>query len=162
MLSGGNLYQSFGLPGAAPIRRNVINEKPSESEGDSSGGMGFGMTEKEIDERVISLVSISILMLISFFQISKAVEAEVARRLAERERERLAEELRSKEIEHEASMNPPLKEKTLPPGVLTPLLKRHKDLDDELKNRLHELERKLYVIFGLSFCSIADADPVRQ
>jgi kinesin family protein 22 len=65
MLSGGNLYQSFGLPGAAPVRRNVINEKPSEGEGDRSG-MGFGMTEKEIDERVIFLVSVSILMLISF------------------------------------------------------------------------------------------------
>jgi hypothetical protein len=59
-------------------------------------------------------------------------------------------------------MSPPLKEKTLPSGVLTPLLKRHKDLDDELKNRLHELERKLYVIFGLSLCFIADPDPVRQ
>lgn len=59
-------------------------------------------------------------------------------------------------------MNPPLKEKTLPSGLLTPLLKRHKDLDDELKNRLHELERKLYVIFGLSVCFIADADSVRQ
>ena len=58
MLSGGNLYQSFGLPGAAPTRRNVINEKPSEGEGDGSGTMGIGMTEKEIDERVISLVSI--------------------------------------------------------------------------------------------------------
>ena len=66
MLSGGNLYQSFGLPGAAPTRRNVINEKPSEGEGDGSGTMGIGMTEKEIDERVTSLVSISILMLISF------------------------------------------------------------------------------------------------
>lgn len=125
MLSGANLYQSFGLPGAAPVRRNVINEKSSEGEGDRSGSMGFGMTEKEIDERI-----------------SKAVEAEVARRLAERERERLAEEQRSKEIEQEASKSPPIKEKTLPSGVLTPLLKRHKDLDDELKNRLHELERK--------------------
>ena len=59
-------------------------------------------------------------------------------------------------------MNPPLKEKTLPSGLLTPLLKRHKDLDDELKNRLHELERKLYVIFGLSVSFIADDDSVRQ
>ena len=27
-------------------------------------------------------------------------------------------------------------------GVLTPLLKRHKDLDNELMDRLQELERK--------------------
>jgi kinesin family protein 22 len=31
----------------------------------------------------------------------------------------------------------------LPPGVLTPLLKRHADLDGELTKRLEELERRL-------------------
>ncbi|THU97730.1 kinesin-domain-containing protein [Dendrothele bispora CBS 962.96] len=30
----------------------------------------------------------------------------------------------------------------IPPGILTPLLKRHKDLDEQLSLRLHELERK--------------------
>ena len=30
----------------------------------------------------------------------------------------------------------------LPSGVLTPLLKRHQDLDNELKRRLNELESK--------------------
>ena len=30
----------------------------------------------------------------------------------------------------------------LPSGVLTPLLKRHQDLDNELKRRLDELEQK--------------------
>lgn len=30
----------------------------------------------------------------------------------------------------------------VPPGLLTPLLKRHRDLDDELKARLEELEKK--------------------
>ena len=78
-------------------------------------------------------------------QISKAVEAEVARRLEERERERAEEERLAKEAkdEDDARMKSPRKEsKSLPPGVLTPLLKRHRDLDDELKTRLHELERK--------------------
>lgn len=80
-------------------------------------------------------------------QIAKAVETEVARRLEEREkeRERLKEE---EEQQATATMpdssesSPKLQKETLPPGVLTPLLKRHRDLDDELKQRLHELERK--------------------
>ena len=77
-----------------------------------------------------------------------AVEAEVTRRLAER--------LKAEEEQHERnndvlvgpsttsrSKSPSKgKETTLPSGVLTPLLKRHKDLDDELKNRLRELEQK--------------------
>lgn len=79
-----------------------------------------------------------------------AVEAEVTRRLAERERLRAEEEQR--ERENDALAGPTTRsrskspskgqETTLPSGVLTPLLKRHKDLDDELKNRLRELEQK--------------------
>jgi len=78
------------------------------------------------------------------------VEAEVTRRLAERERLKAEEERR--ERENDALAGPttrsrsksPIRgqETTLPSGVLTPLLKRHKDLDDELKNRLRELEQK--------------------
>lgn len=77
-----------------------------------------------------------------------AVEAEVTRRLAERERQRAEEEVREKAArvtaDHVARSRSksPTKENSLPSGVLTPLLKRHKDLDDELKNRLHELEKK--------------------
>lgn len=76
------------------------------------------------------------------------MEAEVARRLEERERERVDEEER-RAREGQQPLAPrhrsPLKheEQTLPSGVLTPLLKRHRDLDDELKNRLQELEKKL-------------------
>lgn len=82
---------------------------------------------------------------------------EVARRLEERERtrEKEEEERRSREreadlqrpssTEDRAKSKSPKKEHTLPSGVLTPLLKRHKDLDDELKMRLQELERKLSV-----------------
>jgi kinesin family protein 22 len=33
-------------------------------------------------------------------------------------------------------------EHKLPPGVLTPLLTRHRDLDDQLQARLAELEEK--------------------
>jgi kinesin family protein 22 len=78
------------------------------------------------------------------------VEAEVARRLEEREKERVKEEdeRRAKEQQDqqaeaaEKKKDDSLKE-TLPSGVLTPLLKRHRDLDDELKARLYELEAKL-------------------
>jgi len=83
------------------------------------------------------------------------VEAEVARRLEERERAREREEEerrvreREEEVQREASLvcnalsRSPKKDHTLPSGVLTPLLKRHRDLDDELQTRLQELERKL-------------------
>lgn len=81
------------------------------------------------------------------------MEAEVARRLAERERERAerekAEEMRSGEAPQLTGSKPsqsrsrsPEREHSIPSGVLTPLLKRHKELDDELKNRLQELEQK--------------------
>lgn len=63
-----------------------------------------------------------------------AVEAEVARRLAEQEKQRLDGE------KHEAIESS--KTDTMPSGVLMPLLERHKDLDSELIARLQELERK--------------------
>jgi kinesin family protein 22 len=85
-------------------------------------------------------------------QIAKAVEVEVARRLEEREKERVREEeeRRAKELQQQAAaaeretqpVDEPSKQ-TLPSGVLTPLLKRHRDLDDELKMRLQELEAKM-------------------
>lgn len=78
---------------------------------------------------------------------------EVARRLEERAKE--DEERRARERESYSAApsgswsgrerhksRSPKKEVSLPSGVLTPLLKRHKDLDDELKARLKELERK--------------------
>lgn len=61
-----------------------------------------------------------------------AVEAEVARRLAER----------SKQQEEEKTIAGRSNPDTVPSGILTPLLKRHKDLDNELITRLQELERK--------------------
>jgi kinesin family protein 22 len=81
--------------------------------------------------------------------VEAAVEAEVTRRLAER----LRGEEEKRERENDTLVGPTTnsrskspskgKEAPLPSGVLTPLLKRHKDLDDELKNRLRELEQKL-------------------
>ncbi|KAJ7855771.1 hypothetical protein B0H14DRAFT_3448870 [Mycena olivaceomarginata] len=85
---------------------------------------------------------------------ARAVEAEVTRRLQERKSEhegsgREREKEKEKEKENEAgSSGQPTKspkrtrERELPPG-LTPLLKHHKDLDDELQSRLAELERKV-------------------
>jgi kinesin family protein 22 len=66
--------------------------------------------------------------------VEAAVEAEVARRLAEQEKQRL------EETNHETIENS--KTDTMPSGVLLPLLERHKDLDSELMARLQELERK--------------------
>jgi kinesin family protein 22 len=93
-----------------------------------------------------------------YVQISRAVEMEVARRLGQRERERAEEERRSKEEKAdntEVKVKTPKKQarETLPSGVLTPLLQRHRDLDDELKSRLRELEMKLWVFdCSLYFC----------
>lgn len=85
-----------------------------------------------------------------FVQISKAVEAEVERRLKEKleemERQRAADEERARQ---EAEITDTTRDHTieiaqpsLPSGLLTPLLKRHRDLDHELRQRLQELERK--------------------
>ncbi|PPQ86673.1 hypothetical protein CVT25_006748 [Psilocybe cyanescens] len=136
-IGGGNGYQSFGLAGAAAGRRQTgMFEKIREEDHsyDRSGSVGIGMTEKEIDERISKAVE-------------AAVEAEVTRRLAERERQRAEAEQNEKEaaqrMEGRVSRSgSPTRDTSLPSGVLTPLLKRHKDLDDELKSRLHELEKK--------------------
>ncbi|KAI0281792.1 P-loop containing nucleoside triphosphate hydrolase protein [Russula aff. rugulosa BPL654] len=83
-------------------------------------------------------------------KISKAVEAEVERRLKEKleemDRQRAADEERARQ---EAEIADTTRDQTfeipqpsLPSGLLTPLLKRHQDLDNELRQRLHELEKK--------------------
>ncbi|KAG6857066.1 hypothetical protein H0H87_010031 [Tephrocybe sp. NHM501043] len=154
-ISGG--YQSFALPG---LKRGFAEKIKEEDESDRSGSMSIGLTEKEIDERVSAretLVARLNQLTVAFFhfKISRAVEAEVTRRLAERERQREQEEQERRareqqELENEQTtvtmtsmkLRSPKKEQSLPSGVLTPLLKRHKDLDDELKSRLQELERK--------------------
>ncbi|KDR80423.1 hypothetical protein GALMADRAFT_242858, partial [Galerina marginata CBS 339.88] len=135
-IGGGNGYQPFGLTTMAPGRRPPGINEIQDMESNRSGSLGFGMSEKEIDERISKAVE-------------AAVEAEVTRRLAERERQRAEEEQREKEAAHDmegrvtrSRSKSPTKETSLPSGVLTPLLKRHKDLDDELKNRLQELEKK--------------------
>jgi kinesin family member 22 len=138
-VSGAAAFQPFALP-------NI---------GEGSGSSLAALSEKEIDERVrgVSFVlGTSETNKLGCEQIAKAVEAEVARRLEEREKEQ--ERLKGEQEQQAAATVPDTSEpsvrydkETLPPGVLTPLLKRHRDLDDELKLRLHELERKLYVFF---------------
>lgn len=97
----------------------------------------------------------------------RVVEAEVAKRLAA-EREKEEEERRAREKEEEERRakekelviekmpsSPTKRSASLPPGVLTPLLQKHKDLDDELRMRLRDLERKLWVAcFPLSLSGI--------
>lgn len=113
----------------------------------------IGLTDKEIDERV--RLSSDLFASDTYFitQIAKAVEREVKRRMEEHERARAAEEeeRRAKEqlseIEEKVSSREDERSQPmLPSGVMTPLLKRHQDLDDELKARLQELEQKLWVV----------------
>ena len=95
---------------------------------------------------------------------------EVTRRLEERlrEKEREDEDRRKKEEEKRAeasnsslSRSPSKRDRdySLPSGVLTPLLKKHKDLDDELRQRLQELEQKLCVHY---LHSQTDSDPPQR
>ncbi|KAF8887574.1 kinesin-like protein [Infundibulicybe gibba] len=125
---GAGGFQPFVVPGAS--RRSNVEAIQEER----SGGLMVGLTEKEIDERI-----------------SRAVEMEVTRRLEEREQQRRQEEQERQARESQAgipmqearrSRSPTMEQQTLPSGVLTPLLKRHRDLDDELKTRLQELEEK--------------------
>ncbi|KAJ3566458.1 hypothetical protein NP233_g6991 [Leucocoprinus birnbaumii] len=133
---GGTVYQRFAIPGglSGSGRRSLENI----DEKSAMGGLGgLGLTEKEIEEKIM-----------------KVVEAEVAKRLAaEREKDEEERRARGKEeaerIAREkeerimAQHSPSKRSTSLPSGVLTPLLKKHKDLDDELRSRLQELERKL-------------------
>ncbi|KIJ61547.1 hypothetical protein HYDPIDRAFT_96250 [Hydnomerulius pinastri MD-312] len=117
------------------------------------------LTDQEIDERVGFPPQYELLSRHSThanLQIARAVEAEVARRLKEREdreREEQARQQQEKEnlalkekqaieAENEKTQSRSQSEPRLPPGVLTPLLTRHRDLDDELRARLAELEEK--------------------
>ena len=110
-----------------------------------------GLTDRDIDDKVIFQLCDSIRTLRSTLsQISKVVEAEVERRLKEKldemERQRTADEERArKEAEiadttRDQSLE--ITQRGLPPGLLTPLLKRHQDLDKELRQRLQDLEKK--------------------
>ncbi|CDO76921.1 hypothetical protein BN946_scf185006.g3 [Trametes cinnabarina] len=80
-------------------------------------------------------------------RIAKAVELEVARRLEERERQRRDEEEAAAAVGRSQSMSlqddQPSSLQSLPQGLLTPLLKQRPTQDEELKQRLEELESKL-------------------
>ncbi|KAJ7185888.1 kinesin-like protein [Mycena filopes] len=126
---GLGLAPGVGAPfSRAPSVNGNVNGTGKEKEKEKQ------LTEAEIDARI-----------------SRAVESEVARRLEEREREMAVAAAAAAQAESSArtkspkpkrdSRSPKAKTRELPPG-LTPLLKRHKDLDDELQARLQELERK--------------------
>jgi kinesin family protein 22 len=72
------------------------------------------------------------------------VEAEVAKRMETLEKQRQEEDRRAQETSACASTSDASasKEIELPPSLLAPLLKRHEDLDAELRRRLEELETK--------------------
>lgn len=105
------------------------------------------LTEEEINARVRRLpVPPSVYVLtLDCMQIAKAVELEVARRLEEREE--AARKERSMSVLHEEHGSASAGSlQSLPPGLLSPLLKKQRhSADDELKQRLEELESKLCV-----------------
>ncbi|KDQ07414.1 hypothetical protein BOTBODRAFT_609753 [Botryobasidium botryosum FD-172 SS1] len=74
---------------------------------------GWGLTKEEIEKKI-----------------SEAVEAEVARRLEEALKQALP------------PPPPPPPVQITPPGMLTPFIKKTRELDDEYKIRLEALERK--------------------
>ncbi|KAJ7634481.1 kinesin-like protein [Roridomyces roridus] len=123
-IGGGHRMSVVGTEAAAFVQREKEKVPP-------------GLSEAEIDARI-----------------SRAVEAEVARRMEEKEKEMAAEREKEREREREAGSSrhrtksprhersPKSKERELPPG-LSPLLKRNKDLEDGLQVKLQELERRL-------------------
>ncbi|KAI0031864.1 P-loop containing nucleoside triphosphate hydrolase protein [Vararia minispora EC-137] len=72
------------------------------------------------------------------------VEAEVAKRIEALEKQRQEEEQHAQKAlaQTSASDVSASKESELPSSILAPLLKRHEDLDSELRRRLEELENK--------------------
>ena len=60
------------------------------------------------------------------------------------EKQRQEEERREQDTSGHASTSDisAVKENELPPSLLAPLLKRHEDLDTELRRRLEQLESK--------------------
>lgn len=79
------------------------------------------------------------------------MEAEVERRLKQKleemDRQRAADEEERSRKEAETTNTTidqtfEVGQRSLPSGLLTPLLKRHQDLDNELRQRLQDLERK--------------------
>jgi kinesin family protein 22 len=67
--------------------------------------------------------------------------------LREREQEQEQEQEHSSMLHDRRSLSPQrdVSEPSIARGIITPLLQRHRDLDDELKGRLAKLEKKLYV-----------------
>ncbi|KZV61337.1 kinesin-domain-containing protein [Peniophora sp. CONT] len=93
--------------------------------------------EEDIDDKIAKAVEV---------EVAKRIEAEVAKRIAafekqrqDEDKERVANESADKASTTELSLT---KDTSLPPDMLAPLLKRHEDLDAELRRRLEELETK--------------------
>ncbi|KAK0489541.1 kinesin-like protein [Armillaria luteobubalina] len=133
---------TFGSASFQPFTVSSGSQDKISAEGDHSASLVLSLTDKRLMKGSVQTVH-QISRLLIILKISKAVEAEVARILEEREKERLEKETRmSPGSGRHKSRSPKKESPPLPSGVLTPLLKRHKDLDDELKARLQELERK--------------------
>jgi kinesin family protein 22 len=158
-LGVGNGYQAFGIN---VLRRGLgINDKMMVDIGSRSGNFGFAMSEKDSTKGCVylfffdiwfSVVNIDPLMECFRKFWGADLESGGGRSCqgsggggSERERERAEREKEESEVAH--TMDPTQSgskspERSIPSGVLTPLLKRHRELDDELEHRLQELEQK--------------------
>ncbi|KAI9569943.1 P-loop containing nucleoside triphosphate hydrolase protein [Boletus coccyginus] len=119
--------------GLLPPLAKVRSRPPSSSAIMEESETTVQLTDKDIDERI-----------------ARAVEAEVARRLKEREDREREEQARLQQEKENLALGEKQDDERrqaqadskLPAGVLTPLLTRHRDLDDQLRARLAELEEK--------------------
>ncbi|KAJ8594963.1 kinesin-domain-containing protein [Rhizopogon salebrosus TDB-379] len=117
----------IGVFGGQKGRR--LSTVPTLMEESGSSSMMMQLSDKEIDERI-----------------ARAVEAEVARRLKEREelarqeKENIALQKKLQEEREEEKLKE--EDQSLPTGVPASLMAQHRNLDDELRARLTELEEK--------------------
>ncbi|KAI0822872.1 P-loop containing nucleoside triphosphate hydrolase protein [Trametes gibbosa] len=140
--------QSTRLHGPRPSRVPRISNVASVSSGPrpSLAFSGLPAPTAKAEEKPPPVVPVHLTEEDINARIAKAVELEVARRLEEREKQRREEEEAAVAAARSQSMTVHDEQvsslHSLPPGLLSPLLKHRHSADEELKQRLEELENK--------------------
>ncbi|KAH6896223.1 microtubule motor [Coprinopsis sp. MPI-PUGE-AT-0042] len=156
-MAGG--YQSFALPGGGGRRLTAVHERGSMLPVQEAPAPAF--SSKDLDERISKAVEAAVEAEVARRLAEKEKEwQEEQRRLeaviheksqeAARRRSRTPERYYSNSAQYEADnssrdnrdVSQQAQGTSLPAGVLTPILKKHRDLDEQLQERLEELERK--------------------
>ncbi|TFK19328.1 kinesin-domain-containing protein [Coprinopsis marcescibilis] len=154
-VGSGNHYQSFVVPGGR--RLTALHEA-------AAAPSGSGVTAEDLDARISKAVEAAVEVEVArrlkerekeWQEEQRRLEGVIQEKTEEakmnmmkerdRERER-SMEMRERDMDRREAErsreDERSREMSLPSGVLTPLLKKHRDLDVELKERLVELERK--------------------